>query len=188
MTTLTINVVGLPAPQGSKRGFYNKNIGRVQMVESSKKVAPWRQDVVAAALNAIAELDGPWSAPTGPVEIDITFYLPRIKAHYRTGNRAHELRPNAPHHVDKKPDIDKLARSTLDALTTAGVLRDDAQVARLCAEKRYAGDHIDPAAARLFPSNPATGAQITIRPLDSVAAAGSSPVPAAATVQEALLP
>lgn len=169
--TLTFNVTGLPAPQGSKRGFYNKNLGRVQMVESSNKVAPWRQDVVAAALHAIAEQG--WTPPAKAAEVDVTFYLPRIKAHFRTGNRSHELRPDAPELVDKKPDLDKLARSTLDALTSSGVLRDDAQVARLCVEKRYA-------------SGP-TGAQITVRSLDSVAAALPSPEHAAATVQEALL-
>ena len=44
MGALTFRVYGTPAPQGSKR-----HVGRGVMVESSKKVAPWRQDVVAAA-------------------------------------------------------------------------------------------------------------------------------------------
>lgn len=184
---LTINVVGLPAPQGSKRGFYNKNLGRVQMVESSKKVAPWRQDVTAAALNTLAEHHG-WQPPTKATQIDIVFHLPRPKAHYRTGNRAHELRPDAPEYVDKKPDLDKLVRSTLDALTTAGVLRDDCQVARLCVEKRYAGARVDAATARLFPGQAASGAQITIRALDTIVASPPGGQPeAAAGVQEALL-
>ena len=167
---ITINVTGTPAPQGSKKGVYNKGLGRVQMVESSKKVAPWRQDVVAAALNEIAETG--WTAPAGPLRVDITFYLPRPRYHFRTGKRANELRDDAPHYVDKKPDKDKLERATCDALTTSGIIRDDAQIAEGLVRKVYA--------------NGPTGAQITITPLDAVAAPPSLPL-GAATAQGALL-
>jgi Holliday junction resolvase RusA-like endonuclease len=148
MTTLTIDVTGTPAPQGSKRAFVVN--GRAVMAESSKKVKPWRQDVVAAVHNALAEAS--WETPGHAVEVTISFYLPRPGYHFRTGKRAHELKPNAPCFVDKKPDSDKLARSTLDALTTSAAIKDDAQVARLIVEKRYADGP--------------TGARITITPLD----------------------
>jgi len=36
---------------------------------------------------------------------------------------------------DKKPDLDKLARSTCDSLTTSGLIADDARIVRLHAEK-----------------------------------------------------
>lgn len=36
------------------------------------------------------------------------------------------------------PDIDNLLKSTMDALTKAGVWRDDCQVCKVTAEKRYA--------------------------------------------------
>lgn len=39
----------------------------------------------------------------------------------------------------KRPDIDKLARAALDAITSAGVFRDDSQVTQLAAMKRLAG-------------------------------------------------
>jgi Holliday junction resolvase RusA-like endonuclease len=48
---LVITVFGQPAPQGSKR-----HVGHGVMVESSKKVKPWRQDVVAAARSVIESL------------------------------------------------------------------------------------------------------------------------------------
>jgi crossover junction endodeoxyribonuclease RusA len=144
---LTIHAVGLPAPQGSKRGFVVN--GRVAMVESSKKVKPWRQDVTAAA-QAAATAAG-WETPAGPLRVDIVFYLPRPRYHYRTGAHAGELKPNAPVFVDKKPDKDKLERATCDALTSSGVIRDDAQIAAGLVEKRYA--------------DAATGAHITIRPI-----------------------
>lgn len=48
---LTIVVHGQPAPQGSKRAFVNKHTGRAALVESSKKVQPWRQAVVGRAVD-----------------------------------------------------------------------------------------------------------------------------------------
>ena len=145
MSTLTIRVNGQPAPQGSKRGFVVK--GRVVMAESSVKVKPWRQDVAAAATDAAAEAG--WVAPAGPIEVITTFYLPRPRYHYRTGKRAGELKPTAPVLVDKKPDLDKLVRATLDALTTAGVIRDDSQISFLSASKVYANDGTTGASVRI---------------------------------------
>lgn len=147
---LEVYVIGLPAPQGSKRGFYNKGLGRVQMVESSANVKPWRQDVAAAAQAAIHETPG-YEPYTGPVAVAVTFYMPRPLAHYRTGRHAGTLKPTAPTHCDKKPDVDKLLRSTLDALTSSGVFRDDAQVVVISGEKRYA--------------DAAAGARITVSPM-----------------------
>lgn len=164
MNALTINVIGTPAPQGSKKGFYNARIGRVQMVESSKKVAPWRQDVVAA-VQAVLAVEDWWAIPPGAVRVDVTYYLPRPRYHYRTGARANELKPNAPTYCDKKPDRDKLDRATCDALTSSGVIRDDAQIADGRTVKRYADGP--------------TGARITITPLP---VSGLVSVPAAASL------
>ena len=88
------------------------------MIESSKKVKPWREAVLWAVLNLIR----------GPVTVDITFSLVRPKS-AKKGARS-----------DKKPDIDKLLRSTFDALSSAGVFEDDARIVRVLAVKRYAGD------------------------------------------------
>ena len=113
------------------------------MVESSAKVKPWRQDVKAATLDAYRRYD---TAPmVGPVAVTVTFFLRRPAYHYGTGRNANLLRLNAPDHVSKKPDIDKLLRSTLDGLTEAGVWRDDSQVAQVTAAKLYSskpGAHI----------------------------------------------
>ena len=158
---LTIHVTGTPAPQGSKRGFYNPKIGRVQMVESSSKVKPWRQDVKAAALNTIATVDH--QQLLGPVAVDVVFYLPRPAGHYGTGRNAHQIKGSSPRWPHRKPDVDKLQRSTLDALGEAGVWRDDAQVVDVHASKAYA-DGRPP------------GADITIRSLDAEPAAPAVPV------------
>ena len=136
----TIRVFGHPAPQGSKR-----HVGNGVLIESSAKVKPSRQDVRAAALEADAHFDG-------PVSLTVGFLLRRPASHFRTGRNAHLLRDSAPAYPGKKPDIDKLLRSTLDGLGESGIWRDDAQVVRVRAEKLYA-DH-EP-----------VGAHITIEPL-----------------------
>lgn len=138
MSILTFRVYGTPAPQGSKAGFVNKATGRVSMVESSKRVAPWRQDVKHAALNAIDECGWQKIDERRPVRLQVTFYLPRPKGHYRTGANAHLLRDAAPPFPSGKPDIDKLQRSTLDALGEAGVWGDDCQVVEVRARKEFA--------------------------------------------------
>lgn len=130
MADLTFCVYGIPAPQGSKR-----HVGHGVLVEMSHRVKPWREDVRQAALDALTI--GYWDRAARVVGVDITFTLPRPRHHYRTGSHAHELRPDAPVLVGVRPDLDKLVRSTLDALTSAGVYADDARVAVSSARKLY---------------------------------------------------
>lgn len=129
--SLTITVLGLPAPQGSKR-----HVGHGIMVESSKRVRPWRSDVKAAAERAIGT---DWTPIKGPVSLTATFFFLRPRSHYRTGRFADVLRDDAPVFATSRAcgDIDKLLRSTLDALTAAGVIVDDSQVGMVIATKTY---------------------------------------------------
>lgn len=136
---LQIHVVGIPAPQGSKR-----HVGNGVMVESSsKRLKPWRQDVKQAALDALelAQLAGAWPGPLTDCDIDVTFLMPRPRSHYRTGRYAHLLRPDAPTRHTSRPDGDKLMRSTLDALKVAGVYQDDANVVIHTGRKYYSSGH-----------------------------------------------
>lgn len=129
MSQLGFVVHGLPGPQGSKR-----NLGNGRMIESSKKVAPWRQDVKHAAERAL-EATPTWTfCHDGPVRVWCTFRFARPKHHYRTGRNSHLLREGAPPFPVSKTvhgDIDKLVRSSLDAVVAAGVLADDALVTEL---------------------------------------------------------
>lgn len=130
---LAIVVYGLPAPQGSK-----KHVGRGIMVESNKDTLhTWREDVKLAALRALEETPG-WRRDYPAVTAHCTFTLPRPKGHFRTGKFAHLLRDNAPALHSRKPDLDKLLRSTGDALTSAGVYTDDSRLAQVFAVKCYA--------------------------------------------------
>ena len=133
MDKIFIPVRGLPAPQGSKR-----HIGHGIMIENSKKVKPWRQDVRAAAIDHY-EGDIIGSA----VEVEIIFLFARPKSHYGTGKNANKLKQKAPEFVTSSAtgDIDKLCRSTLDGLSAkAGgtVIKDDSLVVSLKAVKKYA--------------------------------------------------
>lgn len=144
-------VKGTPAPQGSKRAFVNQSTGRAAIVEDNKaRVRSWREIVREGFLTP-----EPPEMLLGPVAVRLMFYMPRPKSHYRTGAHSGDLKPNAPMYVATKPDIDKLARSTLDALSQAGAWRDDSQVASLLCLQRYV-DH----------AFPVPGAEISLWSLD----------------------
>lgn len=122
-------VYGVPAPQGSKKGGYSAKTGKTFVYEqNSKTQKSWRQDVIAAAV-AAREATG-LDTLDGPLETYIEFRLPR-PASVKIAKRPFPA---------VKPDVDKLVRNTLDALTQAGVYRDDAQVIHLCVHKHYATD------------------------------------------------
>lgn len=117
---------GCPAPQGSKafKGMVN---GHGVMVESSKKVKPWRQDVKAAALlarNGAAALDG-------ALRCRMIFTLPKPTSSPKR-RRVYPMR---------KPDLSKLVRSTEDALVDAGFIADDARIVDLHAMKVFPNEH-----------------------------------------------
>jgi len=97
------------------------------MVEASERLPDWR---TAVALQVRSEMHkvGLAGAPMHqPVAVAVIFRLKRP--------------PSLPRKVifhSRKPDLDKLVRATLDALTTCGLLADDGQVCRLSSAKRYA--------------------------------------------------
>lgn len=135
---LTFIVHGQSAPQGSKRGYVVN--GRAVLVESSKRVQPWREAVKAAALDALTRSD--WQpARNAALMLTVVYTLPRPKSHYRTGRNAHLLRDNAPKWPTGKPDAGKLTRATEDALTDCGVYGDDAQIVVSLSVKSYPDVH-----------------------------------------------
>lgn len=83
----------------------------------------WKASVRAAAKRG-------WDGVifTGPLRVDVAVYFKRPKSHFYTGKRSDVLRPDAPNYHTSKPDRDNLDKAILDALTHAGVWKDDAQV------------------------------------------------------------
>jgi Holliday junction resolvase RusA-like endonuclease len=114
-------VNGEPGAQGSKRFVGRAKNGRGIMVESSKKVAPWRSAVAAAAIAANEAVPMFFA---DAVRLTVTFIMPR-KGEAKSWTR---------HHT-RAPDLSKLVRSTEDALTTAAIWADDSRVVELLATK-----------------------------------------------------
>jgi Holliday junction resolvase RusA-like endonuclease len=128
-TRASFTVYGLPVPQGSKNAI--RQGPRTLIVERGRaKLNPWRGQIASTAAEL---LDSPIA---GPLEVELTFSMPRPKAHFRSGSRANELRDDAPVYLSSRPDVDKLARAVLDALTGVAFL-DDGQVASLVCAKVY---------------------------------------------------
>jgi crossover junction endodeoxyribonuclease RusA len=115
-------VPGKAAPQGSK-AFKGIRGGHAILAESSKAVGPWRERVALAAHNAM----GGQQLIGGAVTVRLSFVLPRPVATPK--------RRTPP--ATKKPDVDKLARAILDAITDT-IIADDSQVVDLRASKRLA--------------------------------------------------
>ena len=121
---IEIRVIGTPGPQGSKtfRGMRN---GHGVMIESSKKVAPWREAVKWAAYKR--------GSLVGPVFCEMVFSLQRPKS--------------ASKHITvpaKTPDLSKLVRSTEDALTQSGIWEDDARVVGFAGTRKVFAGGSDP--------------------------------------------
>ena len=148
MNEIFIPVIGIPAPQGSKR-----HVGHGIMIENSKRVKPWRQDVKEAALT---HYNG--EVIDQALEVEIIFLFARPKSHYGTGKNARKLKPSAPVFVTSKGigDIDKLLRSTYDSLSESSggsVIKDDSLIVKNRSMKRYCVEGENP------------GAKITVRTL-----------------------
>jgi len=134
--TLTIEVAGVPAPQGSKTVGRSAS-GASWVRDDNPHTAPWRATVAAAAAKAMSPgLGHTWPMLHGPVKLYAEFRFPRPKGHYRTGKAAGQLRPAAPFHPSGRPDLDKLLRAVGDAIAGI-VLVDDAQIISVSASKRY---------------------------------------------------
>jgi crossover junction endodeoxyribonuclease RusA len=119
----------------------NKHTGKPVLVAGAQsEYLRYRADVRASVTQEMAQQG--YKILTGSVGVYIIFTFPRPKDHWLpvgagTKRSAPVLKPGAPIGVTHKPDLDKLCRAVLDALT--GILYlDDAQVVALAASKRYA--------------------------------------------------
>lgn len=128
-------VVGSPSSQGSM-SFYGK--GRVShgRPAHARALTAWRAAVAAAGREAMVAAGLP--PFHGPVGVELRFVLERPLHHHRGRRRSHPVRDDAPEFSHSKPDLDKLVRAAIDAITMAEVVwGDDAQVAEVRAFKRY---------------------------------------------------
>jgi crossover junction endodeoxyribonuclease RusA len=133
--TLIAVIPGTPQQQGSKNRGRNGT-----MYDANRNLPAWRDTAIATLRRAAVRQ---WGTPA-PIDFGVIvtarFVFPRPKSHYRTGRYAGQLRPDAPTYKTSAPDLDKLQRALGDALTCAGILRDDALIVRWEPVKVYGND------------------------------------------------
>ena len=126
MPYFEVSVEGTPVPQGSFR-----HIGNGRIISANPKLNAWRQTIAdqVTEKTAVRLIDESCS-------VQLVFTLPRPKS----VSKSRRERPTT------KPDLDKLVRATLDAISLpkyVQLLTDDSIVTDLHAAKRYA-DHTPP--------------------------------------------
>ena len=140
-TSIEFYARGLPVPEGSTKSFYippkkgSAGKGHVVTTHANPKMDKWRQDIKAAAVHRNDEV----------FEGD-RFYRPKNKKHRGDGVRVvctfymHKPK-NATDdsYPSTIPDIDKLIRAVLDALTDV-LWDDDSQVLEIMIRKKYQKD------------------------------------------------
>jgi len=129
MKTLSFFAHGTPKGQPRARACIR---GKHASVYDPGTADAWKFSVRSAAKEA-------WDGVQfeGPLRLKLEFIFPRPKCHFRTGKLADQLKPFAPHHHTAKPDFDNAAKAVCDALTTAGLWSDDAQVSSCTVKKTY---------------------------------------------------
>lgn len=124
MKQIAFVVYAKAEPQGSKKGFVSK--GRAVVVDvSGKKMKSYRNELTRQAMYELDWKGEPMAGKHEPVELVLEFMFLKPKTCPRK-----RIWPVV------TPDIDKLLRSTCDALT--GVLyADDAQIVGVRMQKVY---------------------------------------------------
>jgi Holliday junction resolvase RusA-like endonuclease len=142
--SLEFKVDGLPVPQGSTKSFIVKGKGgakdRVATTHANKGTEAWRADIRLAAKARNEEVfEGDrFYVPkdkkgiSDGVNITVTFFFPRPKG-----------KPKG--RMTTRPDIDKLIRAVLDALTSV-LFEDDSQVDEMTIIKSYQAEGYAPGA------------------------------------------
>lgn len=125
--SIAFTVHGAAVPKGSMKAFIPKGWTRPVLTSTSKGLKAWESDIRGELQVAMQR------APRETV-------LALFDAPIAVGLRFHMAKPKKPknrHYPITKPDIDKLARAAVDALSSV-VFRDDSQVVALQVRKVYA--------------------------------------------------
>ena len=135
-------VIGRPATAGSKRVFKHWKTGKLIVTDACKHGKPWRKNVQKSAM---AEMEGAGIVKDIPLSVTIRFLLPRPKSHFRSGRYSDKLRDDVPAYHLIRPDVDKMSRAILDAMTGV-VYMDDSLIVSKKVSKEYASPGEDPGA------------------------------------------
>lgn len=126
---LHIWIDGMPQSKGSGIPFRNRRTHKLGVRSTNKNVKCWEEMI---RLKVLQE----WrSGPlVGPIKAEMTFCMTRAWGAIGLELLITELDPSAGFYHMKRPDLDKLQRAVLDALTGV-VYVDDSQVVMIEASK-----------------------------------------------------
>lgn len=125
---ITFIVYGAPVAQPRQRQRIVKTGTRIfahNYTPTDSPVNAWKANVKTEAKKVMPQ--SPWE---GPIDLRLTFFLPRPK------NRCRKKDPQGPMWCPSSKDIDNLYKSVTDALS--GLLyRDDRQIVYAVVQKKY---------------------------------------------------
>jgi Holliday junction resolvase RusA-like endonuclease len=127
MLDITFDVLGEPKSQPRPKAMRRGNFIHVYTPATAKA---WKGLVASAAK--------PFLSPVpieGPLSLSLDFRFVRPKSHFTSKGA---LTKGARIAHTTKPDADNLAKAVMDALTDAGLWKDDTQIVRLFVTKTYA--------------------------------------------------
>ena len=136
MTAFTVDVIGVPVPQGS---MVSNGFKKGLRYSNDLQLKSWRNQLISEL--AKAKPDG-WDK-SGAISVSAVFRFLRPQGHYGTGRNAGILKASAPEFHIVKPDLDKVTRSLGDSIQMAGLCPDQAIVSWNVA-KRYCADNESP--------------------------------------------
>jgi Holliday junction resolvase RusA-like endonuclease len=143
------NVIGVPAPQGSKTRMPNGAMVEGSSATGRAKHRTWRQAVAQEAHHQRQLLEHCF---TGPLFVAVVFRFP-MPASRPAAFKRRVASGEITGWKTSKPDLDKLARSIGDSLTEAGLIERDELISQWTATKIE------------VPAGEWTGATITIAEL-----------------------
>lgn len=156
---IEFKVPGEPQAKGSMRSFltgwpskkwsYVKRMARLTQLSNmilgwkhpditttstNKNAGPWQDRIREVAEAKMSPFLSPWA---GSIEVFVVFYMNRPANHYVSNKRGKALKEKFENDdCNKKPDIDKLLRCLLDAMSGV-VYFDDAQNTDVVLKKRW---------------------------------------------------
>jgi crossover junction endodeoxyribonuclease RusA len=123
-TLAAFEIIGLPAPQGSKSVMPGGRLIEGSSKTGRAKHKSWRA-AVAEASRELAE-DEPHD---GALSLQVTFRLPM------PASRPKRIQIVGEWPKSTKPDLDKLIRTLCDGMTEGGLIRDDSRIYHIDAVK-----------------------------------------------------
>lgn len=125
--SIAFTVFGVSEPKGSARAFMPKGARFPVVTSDNPNLKGWENTIRGELQRVMKQTDGHTLAHIfkSPVAVGLRFHLPRPKSKKKAK------------YPTTKPDVDKLARAAIDALSGVA-FKDDNQVVAVQARKVYA--------------------------------------------------